>query len=255
MSKRLKVIGHRGLSALYPENTLIAFEKALECGVDAIELDVHLTADRQLVVTHDSDIKRCSNGHGMVREMTLHELHSLDFGSWKGEEFRGTRISTLDEALDCIFRSSPSGFQLLIEIKDDREACADEMVALLRKLRLTEHCLILSFFGNILKRVHETEPRLPLQGFKESDMTIRVEGMYEFINKICLWNDERLTEEDVQFFHDHNILVDTYRVDNRQELEHALRFDIDSITSNAPHLIIPILRETPCSQTDLLSLP
>ena len=69
-----KIFAHRGFSGKYPENTMLAFEKAVEIGVDGIELDVHLTKDNELVIIHDEDVKRTTNGEGLVKDMTLEEL-------------------------------------------------------------------------------------------------------------------------------------------------------------------------------------
>ena len=73
-----KIYAHRGFSEKYPENTMLAFEKAVEIGVDGIELDVHLTKDNELVIIHDEDVKRTTNGEGLVKDMTLEELKKLD---------------------------------------------------------------------------------------------------------------------------------------------------------------------------------
>ena len=74
------VIAHRGASAYAPENTMPAFEKALELGAEGIELDVHMTADGEIVVIHDHTIDRTSNGKGMVKDLTLDEIKKFDFG-------------------------------------------------------------------------------------------------------------------------------------------------------------------------------
>ena len=76
-----KIYGHRGFSGKYPENTMLAFKKAIEIGCDGIELDVHLTKDNELVIIHDEDIKRTANGQGLVRDMTLEELRKFDFSA------------------------------------------------------------------------------------------------------------------------------------------------------------------------------
>lgn len=135
MKKNVTVIGHRGIAAAYPENTLISFEKAVEAGVDAIEFDVHMTRDEQLVVTHDPTVNRCSNGTGDVNSYTLNQLKALDFGKWKSPEFAGTRIPTLDETLDAIHAKRPELF-LLVELKDDREACTRMVLDVLRRRNL-----------------------------------------------------------------------------------------------------------------------
>ena len=85
------VWAHRGASAYAPENTMAAFLLARRLGADAVELDVHLTADGEVVVCHDNDIKRCSNGEGLIEDKTLEELLSYDFGysALFGERFKG----------------------------------------------------------------------------------------------------------------------------------------------------------------------
>ncbi|MDH5643984.1 MAG: glycerophosphodiester phosphodiesterase family protein [Gemmatimonadota bacterium] len=89
------VIAHRGASGTFPENTLLAFTKALEMGVDAVEFDVRLTRDRVAVVIHDDTVDRTTDGSGAVRDMVLDELADLDAGS-------GERIATLASVLDSI---------------------------------------------------------------------------------------------------------------------------------------------------------
>ena len=95
-------VAHRGASGNYPENTLIAFQKALEIGVDEIELDLHMTKDDHLIVMHDSTVDRTTNGTGAIAELTLTEIKALDAGSAFGEQFRGERVPTWEEALDLV---------------------------------------------------------------------------------------------------------------------------------------------------------
>ncbi|WP_297418528.1 glycerophosphodiester phosphodiesterase family protein [Thermococcus sp.] len=107
MEGKTLVLGHRGYSAKYPENTLLAFKKAIEAGADGIELDVWLTRDGEIVVIHDETVDRTSNGSGRVKEMTLEELKVLDFGD-------GERIPTLEE----VFETIPEDAVVNVEIKD-----------------------------------------------------------------------------------------------------------------------------------------
>src|SRR4030065_2440741 len=88
-------IGHRGARAYEPENTLRSFKKALEIGVDAVELDVRKTKDNQLVVIHDADVKRTTDGEGLVCELTLAQIKGFSAGE-------GEKIPTLQEALDFL---------------------------------------------------------------------------------------------------------------------------------------------------------
>lgn len=93
---------HRGANLVCPENTLPAFQKAVELGADMIELDVRFTKDEQLVILHDPFLNRTTNGHGLVIDHTLEEIRQLDAGSWFDEAFAGTRVSTLAEVLQTL---------------------------------------------------------------------------------------------------------------------------------------------------------
>ena len=93
------VIAHRGASAYAPENTLAAFELAVEMEADWYELDCLLTKDNVVIVTHDGDLERCTNGAGEIAAKTLAELKALDAGSWFGEKFAGETMPTLAESL------------------------------------------------------------------------------------------------------------------------------------------------------------
>jgi len=95
----IEVIGHRGYSARAPENTLLAMERAIAVGADAVEWDVHVAACGTPVLIHDQDLPRTSSGTGLVRDHTLEELRALDAGRWFGTEFAGERIPSLADAL------------------------------------------------------------------------------------------------------------------------------------------------------------
>jgi glycerophosphoryl diester phosphodiesterase len=104
---------HRGSSAYAPENTLEAFELAIKQGADGIELDVHFTADKKIVVSHDDRIDRASNGTGLIPQKTLEELKKLDFSKLH-PEYSPVRIPTLKEVYDLI---KPTGMTVNVEIK------------------------------------------------------------------------------------------------------------------------------------------
>src|ERR671915_463263 len=115
------VIGHRGASAEAPENTLPSFLRAIEQGVDAIELDVHVTADDIPVVMHDPTVMRTTSGEGAIATTSLRRLRELDAGARftpdRGATYpyrdTGVRVPTVEEVLDAI----PSEMPMLIEVK------------------------------------------------------------------------------------------------------------------------------------------
>lgn len=92
-------IAHRGASGHAPENTLAAFERAVQLGATFIETDIHLTRDAKFVAIHDATLDRTTNGRGSVHEFTLAELREVDAGQWFDRQFSGQKIPTLDEIL------------------------------------------------------------------------------------------------------------------------------------------------------------
>lgn len=96
------VAAHRGWSTKYPENTMLAFEKAIEIGVDQVETDVRITKDGELVLIHDPAVDRTTNGTGLVCEKTFAQLQELDAGSWKGAEFAGLKIPKLVDLFELV---------------------------------------------------------------------------------------------------------------------------------------------------------
>lgn len=112
----MRIYAHRGCSGTYPENTLAAFKAAAELPITGVEIDVHLTKDREIVVIHDEKVNRTTDGKGYIKDMTLSEVRKLDAGSWFSDEFAGEKIPTLDEVFD-IFQDT--NHRLNIELKTD----------------------------------------------------------------------------------------------------------------------------------------
>lgn len=139
---RPRVIAHRGASAVEPEHTLRAYERAIEMGADGVECDVRLTRDGVLVCLHDRTVDRTSNGTGVVSTMTLADLHSLDFGSWFPSADRGgsAEILTL-ETLIGLLRAAGRRMELAIETKHPTRygsRVEREVVAMIERLGLNE---------------------------------------------------------------------------------------------------------------------
>lgn len=140
-----KVIAHRGASAYAPENTMTAFEKAIELGAQGLELDVQLSSDGKLVVIHDEKLDRTSNAKGWVKDKTLDELKSLDFGSWFSKAFAGEKIPLLDEVMELI--SAWDGI-LNIEIKSGVVIYPDieqKVAAAISKFNMHDRIIVSSF--------------------------------------------------------------------------------------------------------------
>lgn len=123
--ENIYVAAHRGSSTDYPENTMSAFQAAIDAGVDQIETDVRITRDGELVLIHDSTVDRTTNGTGKVCDKLFAELRALDAGSYKGEQFKGTQIPTFIELMELI-KDHPT-MTLDIELKEYPTAGHEEV--------------------------------------------------------------------------------------------------------------------------------
>lgn len=148
-------IAHRGASGQAPENTLAAIGRALEIGVDLVEVDVHLTADGWPVLMHDRTVDRTTDGSGPVDTLRLAEVRSLDAGSWFGPAFAGERVPTLEEALDLVGKRA----LLLVEVKT--EEAAERTVTVVRSLRAQSRVILQSFLGPAVRAVNRLDRRIP----------------------------------------------------------------------------------------------
>ena len=99
------ISAHRGENGIFPENTVPGFQEAVRLGACQVEFDVRRTKDDRLIIMHDATVDRTTNGKGAVAELTFDEIRTLDAGIKKGERFAGTKVPTLEEALDCLPRN------------------------------------------------------------------------------------------------------------------------------------------------------
>ncbi len=153
------VIAHRGISGRYPENTLLAYEKAIEAKADWIELDVQTSADDVVIVSHDTQAQRCTDGQGYFKFKTLQEIKKLDAGSWMDPKFAGLRVPTLEETLDFM---GDGRIRICIEIKGDETGeylrTTYETIKILQKHNALQHVMIASFNHECLRAVKQWEP-------------------------------------------------------------------------------------------------
>lgn len=133
-----QIIAHRGASAYAPENTLSSFRLAAEMQSEWFELDCTITKDKDIIICHDDTVDRTTNGKGRIQDMTVAELRELDAGQWKGNQFAGERLPTLEEALDLAKHLSVGVY---VEIK----SCADDTTLMQQiKESLADNCNITS---------------------------------------------------------------------------------------------------------------
>jgi glycerophosphoryl diester phosphodiesterase len=151
------VSAHRGFSSDYPENTIPALQAALDAGAQVAEIDVRLTKDGTLVLMHDADVKRTTDGSGPVAAMTLAEVRTLDAGRWFDRKFAGTRVPTLDEVLAW----SRGRLGILVEMKNYPErdpAFVEAMIAAIRRHAAEDFAIPAGFDHATLAAIHRRQP-------------------------------------------------------------------------------------------------
>lgn len=244
--QHIPVLGHRGMKAQYPENTLISFQKAIELGVDLIEFDVNITADGVPVVIHDNDIARTSDHAGLVRSYTLSQLKSFDFGSWFGTAFAGTQIPTLEEVLTL---AAPYDDLLLnVEIKDMTQEAVDKTLTMLKRFGLEDRSVIACFDAAILRYTKATYPHIRCQGFPGRYMKNFTENTYDLMFGMGIpMHRQELTEAeirgDVAFAKSRGILAWLYCADTEENVRRCVDFGCDNITGNDPVVALDTLRK------------
>ena len=154
------IFAHRGVSSLCPENTMSAFEKAIEFGADGIELDVHLSRDGRLVVCHDETVDRTTDGSGAIRALDYDEIRRFDAGSWSAPEYRGQRIPLLDDVLHLVRDRT---MMVNIELKTNIVAYKGieaEVAELVGRFDLDSRVIISSFNHYSVLRLKACAPHL-----------------------------------------------------------------------------------------------
>ncbi len=253
VSRKVKNIGHRGASALAPENTLPAFWLAVDLGADEVELDVVRCATGEPVVIHNETVDKTTDGTGSVRDKSLAELKELDAGLWFDERFQGTRIPTLDEVLELV----RGKLTVNIEIKGQSvRADGTERIVLesIRRHGMMNRVVVSSFNPWRLRRARSeaTQLKIALIFSPQNSIYLRrawsapvlnVDGLHPFHSMI----DERFVDR----AHKRGKWVYAWTVDDPQTMRKLIRIGVDGIVTNNPGLLKGVLEEDAASDRKL----
>ncbi|MFI6463741.1 glycerophosphodiester phosphodiesterase [Streptomyces sp. NPDC050538] len=214
-------IGHRGVMGLEPENTLRSFVAAEQAGLDVIELDLHLSKDGALVVMHDADVDRTTDGTGPIAERTLGELRTLDAG-------RGERVPTFDEVLDAV--KSP----VQAEIKD--LAAARALAEVMHRRNLVERVEVSSFHDEAIAEIARLVPGVRTALIASRFGPDVVERATEAgAETVCL-NIRRLTLEVVEAARKADLKIIGWVVNTQDQLRLVRALGLDGATTDYPEI-------------------
>ena len=241
---RPAIVGHRGAAGHAPENTMASFRRGLELSADAVELDVHLTSDRQPVVIHDPRLERTTNGHGWVSEHTLAELNRLDAGRWFGEDFAGEHIPTLDE----VAAWARGRTFLVVEMKNDprrSDGLEKLVVGVLEANRMLDQSMVISFDHYSIRRLRDLEPRISV-GVLYACRPLDPAGLATAAGADALlpqW--PYVFREDVRAAHAAGRLVSTWATSDPQVIRRVADLGVDGIATDHPDVAVRALEDRP----------
>ena len=230
---------HRGASAYSPENTMISFRKALQLGANGIELDLQRTKDGKIVIFHDKNIDKKSNGKGKISDYTYKELLEFDFGSWFDIKYKDERI-VLFENFAKEFLSKNLTFA--IELK--QEGIEKDVLDIIKKYATYDDIYITSFNFNALNNVRAIDSNIKLSWLIEDRINIDNISKLLEINGIQICpNAEDVTIEDIKLANKSGVRVRLWGVSNEDIMRKAFNFNIDGMTVNFPDKLKELMEE------------
>jgi glycerophosphoryl diester phosphodiesterase len=235
------VIAHRGASSYAPENTVAAFDLALQMGVRHIELDVDLTSDGHVVVMHDDTVDRTTNGSGPVTSHTLAMLRSLDAGASFGVQFAGERIPTFDEVL----ARYKGRLHIHTEIKGHAPSLSQQTVDLIRQHDMETQVTMTSFQGVRLEEIRAYAPELATCWLVvEANDAIIAQARAMGLTQLCPRADT-MTPELVRRIHDAGFVARVWGVTTEALMQQVVATGADGMTVNFPDKLIAYLKRHP----------
>lgn len=233
----MEIIAHRGASGYAPENTMAAFKKALEMDAKAIEFDVQMTSDGELVVIHDDLLDRTTSGSGLVIKTDYTTISSLDAGSWFGQAFVGEKVPLLSEVLDLL----KDRVTIHLEVKKiamETRAVEEAIYELVKEKGMVDQVIFSSFHHGCLKVLQDLDDLrigvLTYSGMIDPVGYMKMAGLkaYSYNPAVSFVNDK-----DIEDLHEHGIKVLSYTC-NELWLAHAFsKAGVDAVFSNYPDIM------------------
>ncbi|MBD1371285.1 glycerophosphodiester phosphodiesterase [Hazenella sp. IB182357] len=227
-------MAHRGFSAQYPENTMVAFEQARLAGADGFEIDVHLTKDGQIVVIHDEKVDRTTNGTGWIKDLTWEQIKELDSGSWFHSQFASEQIPSLQDVLQYVYRH---GLMLNIELKNNivpYPSLEEKLIQEIIHFGLEDQVYLSTFNHHSLHVLKEIAPTIQSAAL----YVARMYQPWQYANLIGVEaihpHYQSITDSDIKQCHEQGLKVRAWTVDDETQMQRLLLAEIDAIVTNVP---------------------
>ncbi len=230
------IVAHRGGSLLAPENTLAAFNNAIQIGVAWIEIDVHRTRDKITVVIHDNTLDRTTNGKGSIDKTSFDKLRSFDAGCKFSDKFVGEKVPTLDETLALIAGKC----NLLIEIKNPDESgeIEKDVVSLIQKHKAWSWCVVQSFNYPAVLKVHQLDAQIKtaLLFVKPNIERIKNDAEMSFLSGINIYH-RFASKRTIEKIHALNKTVFAWTVNDSKRIRKMVGNGVDGIMTDDPQMM------------------
>lgn len=241
------IFAHRGASAYAPENTLAAFEIAIQQEADVIELDTKLSADGRVVVIHDQTLDRTTDGSGRVGDYTLASLQKLDAGSHFSNQYRSEKIPTLEQVIElCVGR-----ILINVELSNYSTPFDDlpiKVAALIYQIDRVSDILVSSFHPIPLLRFHNLLPEIPIGFLARRGVSGVISrswiGKYLIPYKSLHIDKSDVTPTLIEKTQNAEKKFYTFTVNSQQEINHLLSLNIDGIMTDDPLIAHQAIVET-----------
>lgn len=249
------VIAHRGGKGLWPENTLYAFEHAVDLGVDVLEMDIHSTADGVLVVMHDDTVDRTTDGSGPIQALTLDEIKALDAGyNWSADDgqttpYRGQGIAV--PALEEVFAAFPN-VPMNIEIKQAEPSIAAPFCQLIREHAMSDRILVASFDQAVIKEFRRECPEVATTAGQNEVVALFVLGRI-FLDAVYTPPSEAvqvpeyrsglhvLTPRFVEAAHSSGLEVHAWTINDVDDMQRLLDLGVNGLITDYPDRLMSLL--------------
>jgi glycerophosphoryl diester phosphodiesterase len=240
--KAVEFTAHRGESHDAPENTLGSFKLAWERGDAAAELDVHLSKDGKLIVSHDADTSRCTGGKQklVIKETNADDLRKLDVGSWKDPKFVGEKLPLLDEVLATI----PAGRRLFIEVKIGPEAVPELVRCIERAGKSPEQTVVIAFNIEAAKAAKKALPKIKVywlanqkqdketKEYKPTFASLVAKTKAAGVDGLDFGWNPTLNADSVKAVHDAGLEMYVWTVDDPEKARKLIEWGVEGITTN-----------------------
>lgn len=235
------IYAHRGASAICPENTMIAFKKAVELGSTGIECDVQMTKDGVLIICHDEYLERTTDGKGLLKDYTLAELQKLDAGSWMDKKFAGEKLPTLDELLEFVKKT---GILLNIELKNgiiEYSGLEERVITAVKSFDLANKVIVSSFNHESVHRFKQMTTDIKA-GILYMEPLYRV---WEYLEKIgceCAHPYlQAINPSIAQEMKKRSYIINTFTVDSPDFAKRMIEMGVDGMITNYPDKILEVV--------------